>query len=83
MNLLELSNAEPEELKLSPEAYAVNATFANDLEPRLINDLEFIADFAGKLHGAILRIAGILHVVQNHVFAADTPVSEETMLNAL
>ncbi len=83
LNLLEISNAEPETLMLSPEAYTVNASFANELEPRLINDLEFIADFAGKLHGAILRIAGILHVVQNHVFAADTPVSEDTMMNAI
>ena len=52
-------------LKLSHEAYKLSIEFAKELEPRLIDDLEHIADWASKLHGAILRIAGILHVTEH------------------
>ena len=73
----------PHILQLSPEAYSLSVQFANELEPRLIDDLHGIAAWAGKLHGAVLRIAGILHVCEQLVFAADTPVSGETMAAAI
>jgi hypothetical protein len=52
-------------LRLSNEAYKLSIEFAKRLEPRLINDLEHIADWASKLHGAILRTAGILHAAEH------------------
>lgn len=83
----DLLDIKPEEnaevLYLSPEAYALSAAFANELEPRLVDDLEGMADWAGKLHGAILRLAGILHIVDQLVFAPKTPISAETVQNAI
>jgi len=51
---------------LSDEAEALSEQFYNALEPRLgkDGDLEHMADWAGKLHGAVLRIAGLLHAVE-------------------
>lgn len=83
-DLLDMKQSEePELLQLSPEAYALSAAFAKELEPRLIEDLESIADFAGKLHGAILRLAGILHLVNQLVFAPTTPIPEEITQSAI
>ncbi|AKN32582.1 hypothetical protein Ccar_17700 [Clostridium carboxidivorans P7] len=48
-------------LHLSEAAKIKSVQFAQMLEPRLIDDLEVVKDWAGKLHGAVLRIAGILH----------------------
>jgi|LSQX01.3.fsa_nt_gb hypothetical protein len=71
-------------IKLSREAYKLSIDFAKKLEPRLIGDLEHIADWASKLHGAILRIAGILHVAEH---ATGKPweheISKETLSNAV
>jgi len=55
----------PKLLTLSDEAEALSERFYNELEPRLgkDGDLEHMADWAGKLHGAVLRLAGLLHVV--------------------
>jgi len=50
----------PEEIRLSPEADALLEDFANELEPKLRDELSDISDWAGKLVGAVLRISGIL-----------------------
>jgi hypothetical protein len=64
-NMLNDETQEPGILRLSEEAKAISKQFYNELEPRLgkDGDLEHMADWAGKLHGAVLRIAGLLHVV--------------------
>jgi len=64
-DMLEIQNKEPQVITLSVEAEALSEKFYNELEPRLgkDGDLEYIADWAGKLHGSVLRIAGLLHVV--------------------
>jgi hypothetical protein len=51
-------------LPLSPEAHRARCDFQAELEPRLGDDgdLEPIRDWAGKLTGAVCRLAGILHV---------------------
>ena len=51
---------EPEIITLSPEAGALLSAFAEELEPKLVADYSEIADWAGKLVGNILRIAGLL-----------------------
>lgn len=73
----------PKIINLSDEAYRVSADFATELEPRLIGDLEPLGDWAGKLHGAILRIAAALHLVETRKDGSDTPLSLETMCSAI
>ena len=83
-DILELEQPEkPHVLKLSPEAYALTVKFANALEPRLLDDLHSLGSWAGKLHGVVLRIAGLLHVAEQLVFAANTPISGATMEAAI
>ena len=65
VDMLEIQNKEPQMLTLSAEAETLSEQFYNELEPHLgkDGDLEYMADWAGKLHGLVLRIAGLLHVV--------------------
>lgn len=65
-DMLDIAFTEPKLLTLSDEAESISEQFYNVLEPRLgkDGDLEHMADWAGKLHGAVLRIAGLLHVVE-------------------
>lgn len=70
-------------IRLSTEAYSVFADFFRELEPRLRGDLKPIGDWAGKLHGATLRIAGVLHCMEHGSKAADAPVPLATMQNAI
>jgi len=89
-NLLEdEQQSEPEIITLSPEADCLLESFAADLEPKLKQEYADIADWAGKLVGAILRVAGILcraSVYYSHDFL-DIPdsliVDEGTMQNAI
>ncbi|MEP6652255.1 MAG: DUF3987 domain-containing protein [Myxococcales bacterium] len=52
-----------EKLTLTAEAAEIRTAFAESIEPRLgaSGDLHHIADWAGKLAGAAVRIAGLLH----------------------
>lgn len=50
----------PKVITLSPEASELLTAFADELEPKLKADYAEIADWAGKLVGNTLRIAGIL-----------------------
>lgn len=48
-------------IRLSEEADALSEAFANALELRLCGDLADVEGWAGKYHGQVARIAGILH----------------------
>lgn len=50
----------PEVITLSPEARRLLTDFAEEIEPKLKTDYAEIADWAGKLVGNTLRIAGLL-----------------------
>ena len=73
-------------LKLSPEANCLLVQFEEWLEPKLGSDGELspIVDWAAKLAGGIVRIAGLLHLA-DHVGDAEKPlvVDAETMSRAL
>src|SRR5437879_12385475 len=58
----------PHLLLLSPEAHACWISFTAALEPRLgpTGDLHAISDWASKLTGAAVRLAGILHCAREH-----------------
>lgn len=90
INLLEDEySRKPEMIKLSAEASKLLTEFANEIEPRLIGDLAEMADWAGKLVGNVLRIAGLLcraSVFRDHDFMVDNEelvVDEKTMRNAI
>jgi replicative DNA helicase len=54
-------------LKLKPEADDCLADFEQEIEPQLAEwgDLGALTDWAGKLAGAVLRIAGVLHLADH------------------
>lgn len=83
-NLLKLPNTEkPIILKLSTDANKELENFYNWLEPRLVDELDFMADWAGKLVGASLRIAGILHCMEYTNITYGCSVSINTMKKAI
>ena len=81
--LLDRKPIDTELLTLSSEAYALLSNFASNLEPRLADDLSDIADWCGKLSGAILRIAGILHLVKNCSNPNSPEVGADTLTAAI
>jgi hypothetical protein len=73
---------DPAVLTLSPAAAELLLDTERTIEPRLLPDGEFglVRDWASKLAGAVVRIAGLLHL------AADSlrrPISVETMAAAV
>ena len=69
-------------IKLDGDALAVYRQFSEKIEARLLTDLEDLSDWGGKCAGTALRIAGILHCVENRTAPDKTPVSERTMKRA-
>lgn len=81
---------EPELITLSPEADLMLEAFAVELEPMLKEEYADITDWAGKLVGNTVRIAGLLcraAVHRGHDFLLEDPdpliVDEQTMANAI
>ncbi len=62
-------------LVMSPEADRSRSRYQQNLEPRLgpDGDLYVIGDWAGKLVGAVGRIAGVLHVSEHALDLATMP----------
>lgn len=89
-NLLEdEQSAIPEMITLSAEAEAMLEAFSNEVEGKLKTEYADIADWAGKLVGGVLRIAGVLcraSVQRCYDFLAvnnELIVSEAVMQNAI
>jgi hypothetical protein len=73
-------------LSLAPDATALLLAFAAEIEPRLApdqGDLGHIADWAGKLVGAVARIAGLLHLAERLETGWGDPVSADTTADAI
>jgi hypothetical protein len=71
-------------LNLHPDALGHHHDFRQTIEPRLhplSGDLAFMADWAGKLAGKVLRIAGLLHLADGR--ALREPVDLATMAAAV
>ena len=77
------SDAAEDPIELSDEATSVLERLFQDTENRFHTDLVEIADWAGKYVGAVLRIAGLLHIAENHNFPEFSDVSASTMENAV
>lgn len=69
-------------LSVSSQAGKALKAFFGELEPKLKNEFEDMRDFAGKIHGKSLRIAGILHIVKYRDAAKDKPISSRTVREA-
>ena len=73
-------------LTLSPDAAAAVVAFETELEPRLApeaGDLGHVADWSAKLAGAVVRMAGLLHLAEHLHDGWTAPVSASTMANAV
>jgi len=79
----------PEIITLSQAADILLEEFANEIEPKLRGEYADIADWAGKLVGAVLRISAILwraSTIRCEDFLQDEPDTEvdaDTMYNAI
>jgi len=76
---------QPYNLNLSGTAYQMWADFymANENELREGGRFEHLTDWAGKLPGAVIRIAGLLHCAENPVQPWTRDISPGTMQAAL
>lgn len=73
-------DGEAQTIRLSPEADQEAERFFNCLEQRLADDFsEDLESWAGKFHGQVMRLCGVLHCCQYFQEAAQIPVSLETM----
>jgi replicative DNA helicase len=72
-------------LVLDEPARTVLRGFTAELEARVGDDgdLGHIRDWAGKLAGAVVRIAGLLHVVRNLSDGWNRPIAEPTVTAAI
>ncbi len=77
---------DPAVLVLTPAAAELLLDFERDLEPRLhpdTGDLGHVADWASKLVGAMVRIAGLLHLATHLTDGWGQPVSADTAVSAV
>lgn len=70
---------EPRIIECTDEARDELRKIHDEIEPRLIADLEPMGDWAGKYEGAVVRIAGLLHVCDHVERAAEVPIPGETI----
>lgn len=66
-------------VQLSPDADEIRKEYQGFVEAKLGNEWEHMRDWGGKLVGAMVRIAALLHLSS---FSADVPISPETMAGA-
>lgn len=81
------SDGEPVEtlIRLSEPAHARLTEFRERLEPKLgeLGELAPITEWAGKLPGAIVRIAGLLHISRHATESGEHRITGETMRDAI
>ncbi len=72
-------------ITLTPEANGRLLEYERGLEPKLApgNELGHLADWGSKLAGAVVRIAGLLHLASNFTTGYREPVSVETLTGAI
>ena len=77
----------PHLVELSPGAKVLFDEYRDDIETKLRpgGELREIQDWVLKLPGAVVRIAGILHLFENHQLVTpwDTPITDDTMTSAI
>ena len=76
-------NDETKVIKLDDEARELIDDYFKVIEPELIDSLENMRAWAGKLIGATIRIAGILHAMDYEKLINDVSVNRKTMTDAI
>ena len=75
------------EITLSRDASSLHIAFAQCVEQMLApeGELSTIPDWGGKLVGAVIRIAGLLHIAEHMSKQSkwSEPIAAETMRNAI
>jgi replicative DNA helicase len=85
----EAENVQLHELTLSNAARGVLSGFERWLEPQLapFGELAHMTDWAGKLAGGVVRVAGLLHMATHWRVSSpapwDLPIDETTVSNAI
>lgn len=74
-----LSNQGSGVVKLSPDADKIRIGYQSYIEPKLAGELEYMSDWAGKLTGAVVRIAALIHLSS---FTVTEPINPEVMVAA-
>ncbi len=70
-------------INLSPSAQKEVIRFHDWLEPKLVDELEYMESWGAKLLGNMLRIAGMLHCAKNSNAPSETALSSETVQQAI
>ena len=79
--LMSIQNLEIQTLKLSDKAAMVMADYFDEHERFLVGEGQAISDWASKYIGAVLRIAGLLHVVD--MLDNKNEISDKTISRAI
>jgi replicative DNA helicase len=76
---------DPAVLTLTPGAAAVLVELEREIEPQLLGDAELghVADWAAKLVGATVRLAGLLHLADTVETSWARPIDEDTVRRAV
>ena len=69
-------------IHLSPEADEIRRSYQGYIEKKLGDDWENMRDWGGKLTGAMVRIAALMHAAEAQRNPAETPISPEVMAGA-
>lgn len=83
LNIEDFSEFFDRVITLSKEANKLSEEYNQWIEKQLNGELEEIEDWAGKLHGNTMRIAGIFHIVKYECNAVNIPLEENTMKAAI
>ena len=70
-------------LTLDDDAVNVSTEFFDYIESRLTTEYASFTDWAGKVHGTTMRIAGLLHVARYGADCGNHKVDKQTMKNAV
>ena len=69
-------------IHLSPEADEIRREYQIYIEKKLGDDWENMRDWGGKLTGAMVRIAALMHAAEAQDNPTETPISPEVMAGA-
>lgn len=70
-------------IRLSPEADEIRKQYQGYIEKKLGSEWEFMRDWGGKLVGAMVRIAALMHAAQTQGDPTEVQISPDVMAGAV